>query len=263
MRANRTLLASVSDDVQAAGINVSQRTARQLALPGFDERFLQAIGVVWNQPDPDALAALIRYTQSAEWAARLARYGEGVPEIVQNIAARAFVNGWGALRAARELTRAVTYLPRHYANTMMRTLMMTAYRDADVIQRVANADILEYQIRIAALDDRTCMACVVLHGERLPIDARIDDHHNGRCTSITVVKGRPVPGVTAGMDWFSQRTPSQQQAQMGKAAYEAWQSGAIQPRDLVRKTEDKVFGSMITEASLKGVLGPEAKAYYQ
>lgn len=262
MRANRTLLASVADDVQATGINVSQRVARQLALPGFDARFLEAIGVVWNQPDPEALAALIRYTQSAEWAARLARYGDGVPEIIQNVAARAFVNGWGALRAARELTRAVTYLPRHYANTMMRTLMMTAYRDADVVQRVANANILEYQIRIAALDDRTCMACVVLHGEQLPINARIDDHHNGRCTSITVVKGRPVPAVTAGMTWFERRTPSQQQAQMGKAAYDAWQSGAIQPRDLVRKYDDRVFGGMVAEASLKGILGPAAQDYY-
>lgn len=263
MRANAALVNSASEGVQASGIQASSVVQRQLALPGVSDAQLRALGVRWNVPNPEAVAQVVNYAESDAWAALLGKYQTGTVDTVRTIAVRGMTAGWGPLRIAREVHAVVTGLPTHEANVLLRTLQLTAMRDADVVHRVSNAAILEYQIRIAALDDRTCMACVALHGERLPIDARIDDHHAGRCTSITVVKGIGEPaGLITGEQWFARRTPEQQRAQMGNAAFEAWQAGAITLKDFPKPYTDPVFGRMVREASLKGMLGPDAKAYY-
>lgn len=263
MRANAALVNSAAAGVQASGIQASGMVQRQLALPGVTDAQLRLLGIAWNVPNPETIAQIVNYASSDAWAALLNQYQQGVVETVQGIAVRGVTAGWGPVRTARELRRAVTGLPAHQANTMMRTLQLTSMRDADVVHRVSNAAILDYQIRIAALDDRTCMACVALHGTKLPINARVDDHHNGRCTSITVIKGRAVPNIQNGAAWFARQSPEQQRAQMGNAAYEAWQAGRVNLRDFAQTTTDEVFGGMVKEASLKDMLGAEAKEFYQ
>ena len=114
---------------------------------------------------------------------------------------------------------------------------------------------------IAVLDDRTCMSCISLHGTRLPINARVDDHHSGRCDSVTKVRGLPVPVVESGEDWFNRRTDSQQQAQMGVAAWHAWQAGAFNLDQYPRPYTDDLFGDMIGHNSLVGILGAKAQEF--
>lgn len=106
------------------------------------------------------------------------------------------------------------------------------------------------------------MSCVALHGQILPIDARIDDHHMGRCTSITKVRGLDAPTVESGPDWFTAQSEDTQRQMMGDARFEAWKSGAIQWGDFPKAYTDDLFGRMIGEASLRGMLGSGAKAYY-
>lgn len=85
--------------------------------------------------------------------------------------------------------------------------------------------------------------------------------HN--CTSITVLKGRPAPAVESGPDWFARQSEDRQRAMMGGARFEAWKAGAIQWGDMSRVYDDPVFGRMVGEASLKGMLGDGAKEYYK
>jgi hypothetical protein len=263
MAANEALVNSAATAVQETGIQAGGVATRQLALPGFSDAQLQALGVTWNVPDPEAVAQVVNYANSEAWRTMIAAYGDGAPQAVLNTALRGMVEGWGPTRTAREMRALVETMPRFQANTLMRTLQLTSFRDSQVAHRIANAGILAYQIRIAALDSSTCLACVALHGKRYPLDARIDDHFNGRCTSITVLRGQEPPDITSGEDWFNARTPQQQRDQMGGAMFEAWQAGAVKLSDIPQTDSDPVFGGMIREASLKGLLGQDAQQYYQ
>lgn len=263
MRVNAALVDGAAPMMQQLGIGAAAALSLQLALPGFTPETLASMGVRWQVPDPDVIARVAQYANSAAWAHKLERYGQGVARMVADIAVRGVSQSWGPLRTARAMQQAVQTLPASYANQLMRTLQLTTYRDADVAHRLANANILAYQIRIATLDDRTCMACVAQHGEELPLDARIDDHWSGRCTSITVLKGRPAPVIERGEAWFSRQPSARQEAMMGGGAYDAWQAGALQLGDLVHEHHDDLFGRMITEASLVGALGPAAQQYYR
>lgn len=262
LRQNTRRLALASEDLQAAGIRASATLVREIALPGLNDQQLAAFDIRWNQPDPEAVNALVSYTTSAGYRDELSQYSPRVQEIIRNQAVRSITEGWNPLRAANEIRRMTQDLPAAQAATFMRTVQLTSYRDASVIHQVANADILTSQIRIAALDDRTCMACVALHGTRLPIGERIDDHHNGRCTSIAEVRGRPRE-VRSGEDWFSARTEDQQREQLGDAAWLAWKEGKLNLRDLAVRYDDRVFGQMIREGSLSGALGDAAAEYYR
>lgn len=241
-------------DTQRTGIEAAARLVRELALPGVDDRTLASIGVTWNVPDPESINATVGYVNGAGWAAELDKYPETVLQVVRNQAVRGLVEGWNPLQTARMIRQMAQSVPAVQANTLMRTVQLQSYRDAAVLQRVANADILTEQIRIAALDARTCMACVALHGTRLPIDERINDHHNGRCTSVSVVRGRPRE-VQSGEAWFGGLSEERQRAQMGDSAFELWKGGRIDLRDFVQPYQDRVFGEMVREASVKGMLG--------
>jgi hypothetical protein len=240
-------------DAQRTGLEAAARLTRELALPGVDDRTLASIGVTWNVPDPEAVNRLVGYVNSAGWAEELAAYPQTVLDVVRNQAVRGLVEGWNPLQTARMIRQMAQSVPAVQANTLMRTVQLQSYRDAAVLHRVANADILTEQIRIAALDARTCMACVALHGTRLAIDERINDHHNGRCTSISVVRGRP-RDVQTGEEWFAGLSEERQRAQMGDSAFELWKGGRIELRDFVQPYTDPVFGEMVREASVKGML---------
>jgi hypothetical protein len=241
-------------DAQRRGIEAAARLTRELAIPGVTDEQLRLIGVQWNVPDPEAVGRLVGYVNSSAWADELAAFPERVLETVRNQAVRGIVEGWNPLTTARMIRQMAEGVPARQANTLMRTVQLQAYRDAAVVQRVANQDILTEQIRIAALDARTCMACVALHGTRLAIDERINDHHNGRCTSISVVRGRPRE-VQTGEEWFAGLGEERQRAQMGDSAYELWRGGRLELRDFVQPYTDPVFGEMVREASVKGMLG--------
>jgi hypothetical protein len=229
----------------------------------LSDQALRVAGVQWNVPNPEAVNSLVGYASSDAWAGMVSKYGDDVVDIVRRTAIQGALEGWNPVRTAREIRGLVEGLPPNYANTLMRTLQLTSFRDAGVIHRVANADILTEQIRVAALDDRTCMACIAEHGKHFPIDARIDDHYNGRCTSITVIKGRAAPDILTGPEWFERLDDAQQQEHMSGAAWAAWKAGDVQLDEFATTTTDPVFGTMVVEASLKGILGAGAQEYYQ
>lgn len=262
LKADGVIINAAAEGLQAGGIDAAGTITRQMVLGGYTDDMLRLMGVQWNRVNPDVVARFVNYARSDEWAAKLRGIQGDILQAARNTVYNGIASGWGPLKTARELRNVVDTLPAYLANTQMRTLFLTSYRDAAVLHRMANADILTEQIRVAALDDRTCMACVALHGTRLPLDARIDDHWNGRCTSVTVVRGRTTPDVQTGEDWFTSRSPAQQRDMLGPARYDAWKAGEFQLADLAKTTTDPLFGGMVQEASLRGVLGDGAEQYY-
>lgn len=245
---------AAAEDIQITGADSAGNLTRQLALPGFDDAQLARLGIRWNRPDPEAINRAVGYVQSGAWADELSRFPNIVLDTVRNQALRGIAEGWSPLRSAREIRRVTEGLPAAQANTLMRTLQLTSYRDAAALHQRANAAILTEQIRIGSLDGRICMACLALHGQRLPAGQRIDDHQNGRCTSIPVVRGM-TRQVTTGEQWFNSLPVERQRAIAGDGAYDLLQAGRAQLRDFVQTYEDPVYGQMVREASLRFVRG--------
>lgn len=262
-----TRIEAKANELQAAGVEVAGDITPRLAFNGATP---QQVGVQWNRANPDAILQTVGYVESEAFQESLARYQEFLPENISQIATRAAIEGWNPLRTAQAITNAVTNLPIAYANSLMRTTQLVAARDAMAIHTVVNADILEGQIRIATLDDRTCLACLALHGSSLRIGERVDDHRQGRCVAVPVVRGRRQfweTRIGTGEAWVRGLPESEQQQLAGfratPAKYEAWRAGAVSLQDFVQVGTDTVFGQVISESSLRGILGEAAQNYYK
>jgi hypothetical protein len=69
--------------------------------------------------------------------------------------------------------------------------------------------------------------------------------------------------VTTGQAWFESLDENAQRQQMGNAMYEAWKSGAVTWADMSKPYSDPIYGQMLSQPSLKSLLGAkEAATYY-
>lgn len=253
---------NAASQLQDQAVTAGQAAARQLALPGIADNHLAALGIQWNVPDPAAIARVVDYANSTAWANQLDQFGAGVADRIGKIAIAGIVDGQNPRAIARTVTQAVDAVPRYQAESLLRTLQLTVYRQSQAANYAANADIVEYVIRAEALDDRTCLACLALNGERYEVGDVIDEHPNGRAVAIPVVKGFE-RNVQSGEDWLNAQSEDRQRRIMGDANYNAWTDGAVQLSDFVSHGTDPLWGQVIEQQSLNGILGPQAKQYYQ
>jgi hypothetical protein len=215
---------------------------------------LLRIGVRWNTPDPEAVREIVDITLRPAWSAGVDRFRAGAADAIRNIVIRGVVNGENPLQVAREIRRAVQEIPLYRANTLMRTAQLHAYRVATAAHHQANAELAQTVIRIGTLDNRICLCCLALHGTSMSPGEVVLDHHNGRCTSIMVLRGRPVT-VSTGEQWLRAQSEARQRELMGTSAFEAWRAGQVTLRDFVESYSDPVFGAMVHQRSLKSLLG--------
>lgn len=137
---------------------------------------------------------------------------------------------------------------------MTRTVQIWTYRESNRASMVANSDILEGWVWKSRLVG-ACLSCVAQHGTLHPVTEIMNDHHNGRCVPIPVVKGFP-PIVTAnGKDWFDGLPEAEQRKVMGAGRYEAYRAGKFDFGKLSTEHVDEVYGPMRTEQSLKDLVG--------
>lgn len=250
-------------DVMESGIKAAEDISFNLSFPGMTPNQVEKLGYVWNTPDPEAVMKMTRYMVGPAWDDEVRKWGQTFSQDFNDIILRGFTAGQGPKQTARDLRRLVTDMPQYKANNLLRTLQINSYRKADSAHRQVNAAIVEYHIRMAVLDQRVCIACVLLHGTKLLINQDVKDHWSGRCFSINKIKGMPDRNIEAGEDWLKRQPPDLQAKLMGKAAFNAWKGGRIQLTDLIGYKSDPIFGSMPVVRSLKGILGEAtAKQYY-
>lgn len=221
----------------------------------------------WRDPLPDVILELLRMTTGGRWSTLLRTFGNNGTEIAK-IVSRGINAGKGPYSIAALLRQQIGML-RRVAENVARTLQLVAYREAGAATRAANADILEpYSIRIAVLDGRTCVACIGLHGTRIPFDQPVVDHWSGRCDAIPVTKGRVI-SIQSGEEWLrglpvtQQRKGGAYQQQIGYANWNAWRQGKVSLSAFGHAAPDDTFGEMLKVHSLKGLLGDAAKNYYK
>lgn len=180
-----------------------------------------------------------------------------IKQVLQGVAL-----GWGARRTFNRVNHLVRNYPIASIQRSMRTEYLSSYRRGVGAWSEANEEYIDYRIRVAVLDDRTCLTCIALHGSRLPAkEVIVDDHYNGRCDSIPVMKGMGLE-IETGEEWLRRQPASRQRAILGAANYAAWADNAVKLSDFVTYYEDDVYGRMPVQQSLVGILGDKAQQYY-
>lgn len=230
---------------------------------------------------PETLAAATAFVDSPAWIERMENWGTGYAELTRNTILNGIAEGAGPSAIASRLRQLATNIPFSAADNLMRTLQLTAYREASLAMEALNGRYIIKKIRIATLDQRTCLACIALHGSDLEPGQRVDDHYRGRCTEYYVVPGgRPFPDLMqsdstpgnrnfvpfqSGMDWFNSLSPERQRLQASfvhsPGNWNAFQAGTPLSAWVGEHT-DTVFGRQIVQNSLIGIFGDGAEQYY-
>lgn len=249
-----------------AGLNDS----RSLAMSPFrTPQGQQTIAAGWDMLPVESVETMLGFLadDSPLHTALVNRLGPAVAERMSNSLVDAITLGMNPRQTAalvrRELGVGLTW-----ALTTARTAQVYAYREASRANYAANRDIVSGWTWYAQLDGRVCMSCVNQHGSEHGVDEVLNDHHNGRCVALPSVPlarrlGIALPEIERGESWFKRQTESTQQTLMGPSMFDAWKAGAFEFGDLSVPYQDAVYGEMLREASLKGLLGDKAKDYYR
>lgn len=175
---------------------------------------------------------------------------------------RGLASGWNPRKLARELRRSYG-MGLTDALRIARSEQMRAYRTSSINGYRQNSDIVTGWMRLAAHNDRTCMACVMLDGTVYTLEEEMEDHPNGRCTLVPITKTYEELGIDApepdfsretGEEWFLKQDEATQREMMG-ALYGAWQDGQFELADIPKRTESAVWGGSWTPATLGELTG--------
>lgn len=164
--------------------------------------------------------------------------------------------GYNPVKIANQIFRAKLGVALTDALRMVRTAQIWSYREASRASMIANGDVVEGWIWYSALDQRVCLSCVALHGSIHTNQERLNDHYNGRCTQVPLVRGfGALLQEGEGQRWFEGLSESEQRKMMGNTRYEAWKAGKFDFTRLTDEHDDPIYGPMKGERTLKDLLG--------
>lgn len=260
--ADHTISNAVSAEI-VNGLNDGLATVKAILSP-------QSVQAAWDMLPSEAVETMLGFTSndSPLRHALVDRLGSVVAERMSNRLVDAISLGMNPHKTAR-LIREELGVGLDWALTTARTAQLWSYREATRAGYVANSNIVESWTWFATLGDtRTCMSCIAQHGSVHKVTEALNDHHNGRCVMLPNVKGAAdlgisQPEIQVGADWFASQPESKQAEAMGNAMFAAWKAGDVSFDDLSQSYSDPVYGDMLREASLKGILGQNAKRYYK
>lgn len=188
---------------------------------------------------PEAFGAVI--SRADLRLAYLRNISVAVARQVNQALVNGIVVGANPRDAARTLMRQVG---RHLAGgivraeRIMRTEMLDAYRNANSVISAANSDVVGEVEWYSAADERTCASCWAMHGERFPVGTPgPDDHPNGRCVFIPVVRSSLAGNFPAGPskdELWGELNAGQRLRVLGPTRY-GLTDGGPPPRDFSRQ----------------------------
>lgn len=128
---------------------------------------------------------------------------------------------------------------RARAENIARTEAMDAMRAASKRAQDENLNVLKGWRWTAALNDRTCPACLAMHGRVFPLDeAGPQGHPSCRCARTPVTKtwrdlgfdiDEPPRTAPTGLEWFESQPETVQRKILGPKRYAAWLDGRYPP----------------------------------
>ncbi len=244
-------------------VTAAGRHVEELARLGAGRRGA-AVTVNWNRLPVEALSSLVGFSADGSPLGEL--LGKLPGEAGQAVR-RGLIEGLALGQNPRQIARNIRgdlggNLAR--ALTISRTEVLRSYRESTHQNYLANSEVLDGWIWLAAKQARTCIACLMLDGTIHPLSERLVDHPNGRCVPCPIVKGAELPRRQTGAQWLEKQPEDVQRRVLGDASYEAWKAGAVDLADFVGRKTSREWGTTRYARSLSDILGPErAKQYRQ
>jgi len=234
--------------VQAAGRYFDAQMKSQLPA---------GVGAVWNRLPREAVADLIGFTANGSpLRSLLDELGPQASEAIRKTLISGLALGQNPREIARQARAALGgNLAR--ALTISRTETLRAYREATRRNYQENSDILDGWEWLSAKQSRTCAMCLAMDGTIHKLSETLDDHPNGRCTMVPLVKGTERPERETGQEWFDKQPEETQRKVLGNAGYEAYKAGAVSLSDFVGQKSSRAWGTTRYARSLKEILGAE------
>ena len=236
-------------------------TITQLAFPKGAQ-----VGVTFYRMPREAAEAYIGMLQDGTpLKALLEQYVGEAAQALSETLVTGLVAGYNPRQVAREV-RDSFGMGIDNALRLARTEQLRAYRTASLESYNANSNIVKGWRRLAAKDSRTCAACLFLDGTEYDLATQMDDHPNGRCALVPIVKTYAELGIDApepqftpesGREWFERQDEATQRKVLGNGRYDAWKAGAFELEDVPHKTHNAVWGDSWTPRPLWDLLGAE------
>jgi len=95
--------------------------------------------------------------------------------------------------------------------------------------------------------------CLAMDGTEHSVSERLDDHPNGRCRAVPIVKGLPAVQWQTGEAWLK-RQPESVQRQVLGTGYDAWHDGKVQLSDFIGQRTSREWGSTRYAKSIGAIL---------
>jgi len=170
--------------------------------------------------------------------------GVPLPGVIQRINRNlitASAEGWNPRKTARQLRDDFAEGINPALRTA-RTEQLRVYRQASIEQYRGSGLVTSFK-RLSAHDDRVCPACIAADGELYDVMTDLDEHVQGRCTMVPVVKGMAVPTWTNGEAWLKTQDEATQRRVLGKSRFELWKSGEVPFKAFGEREPNSVWGA--------------------
>lgn len=170
-------------------------------------------------------------------------YGSSEADAILTRMITGVARGEPADRIARAVIREGYSQSLERMMTTMRTEPLRAYRETSRQTYLQSSVVIGYR-RLAALDTRTCLGCLLSDGEFYPLTVIFEEHPNGRCSMVPVL-GQEEPDWETGPDWFDRQSENTKRGMMGEKTYQAWRDGKFGLPQLVKRVEDAQWGNAL------------------
>lgn len=212
---------------------------------------LRGLGVSFNRLPTAAVENVVALARAGRPLATLLEpmYGFAAAGIMRELA-QGLALGRGPREIARRmaadgLTDGLNHLllvTRDQYNRAHRLAALEMYRRSGVVTG--------YVRRCARQAGRTCVACIALDGQQYRLETEFEEHAQGRCTLIPIVRGVNYDALGSGQAWFEGLSDEEQIATMGRGRWELWQAGRLGWDRMVKRTTNPVWGTSVTPARM-------------
>jgi SPP1 gp7 family putative phage head morphogenesis protein len=239
----------IIDALQADAVGFARVTAADLILATASD--VGAVGLTFDRLSIEAaenIAALARAGQPLDNLLQL-----NYPTAVQGITDR-LITGVAVGVNPREVARDIINngLSQAYSHTILvaRDQHLRAYRTATA-QAYQNSGIVTRYKRLAAKNDRTCLACLALDGELFDVQELMPLHPQDRCTMLPVLAQFAPVNFQTGEAWFRKQPQSYQRKALGPGRFDLWQRGGFSFKQLATVRPNDTWGPNAVETPLK------------
>lgn len=176
----------------------------------------------------------------------------GTRQRIEQAIIEGVARGTNPREVARRLT-AQTNIAGERLLTATRNEMLGSFRGAALQSYAANSDILRSWAWVASLSDRTCPACLSLHGREFPLTTTfMPNHSRCRCSPAPVLRDAANPFAGEGEAFF-RRLPAAQQAKVlrfsgGDLAVAAIKRGEVDLADFIVTVDHPRWGRSLQPA---------------